>query len=80
MAGHPPLDIDLSALHPRATVFDLVYHPPETPLLADARRRGLTIVDGLSMLIWQASMAFTYFFGEPPPDPDSLDLREQLAR
>jgi shikimate dehydrogenase len=80
MVGKPPLDIDLSALRPGATVFDLVYHPVETPLLAEARRRGFRTVDGLTMLIWQASMAFTYFFGEPPPDPDSRELRELLTQ
>jgi shikimate dehydrogenase len=80
MAGQPPLEVDLSALHPDATVFDLVYHPLDTPLLAEARRRGLRTVDGLTMLIWQASMAFTYFFGEPPPDPDSPALREALKQ
>jgi shikimate dehydrogenase len=80
MEGRPTLDIDLSALGPGATVFDLVYHPLETRLLADARRLGLRTVDGLVMLIWQASMAFTYFFGEPPARPDSPELRELLVR
>ncbi len=80
MAGQPPLGIDLSELRPGATVFDLVYHPLETPLLAEALRRGLRTVDGLTMLIWQASMAFTYFFGEPPPDPDSRELRELITQ
>lgn len=79
MEGQRPLDIDLSALPPDATVFDLVYHPLETPLLAEARRRGLRTVDGLAMLVAQASMAFTYFFGEPPP-ADSAELRELLTR
>jgi shikimate dehydrogenase len=79
MEGHPAIDLDLSALHSGATVFDLVYHPIETPLLAEARRRGFRTVDGLAMLIWQASMAFTYFFGEPPPDADSPELREALT-
>jgi shikimate dehydrogenase len=80
MAGQPPLEIDLSSMPVGSTVFDLVYHPPETELLAEARRRGLRTVDGLAMLVWQASMAFTYFFGEPPPDPDSPELREVLTR
>lgn len=78
MVGQPDPDLDLSALHAGATVFDLVYHPLETELLAEARRRALRTVDGLTMLIWQASMAFTYFFGEVPPDPDSAELRELL--
>jgi shikimate dehydrogenase len=80
MHGQPPLDIQLSGLHPGATVFDMVYHPLETPLLIEARRRGFHAVDGLDMLVWQASMAFTYFFREPPPQPDSAELRELLTR
>lgn len=80
MEGQPPLDLDLSALRPGATVFDLVYHPLETRLLAEARRLGLRTVDGLTMLIEQASMAFTYFFGEPPTERCSTELRELLTR
>lgn len=80
MAGRPALDLDLSALHSGATVFDLVYHPLETPLLLEARRRGLRTVDGLAMLIWQASMAFTHFFREPPLDPEAPELRELLTQ
>ena len=80
MEGQPPLDIELSALRPGAAVFDMIYHPLETSLLADARQRGFRAVDGIDMLIWQASMAFTYFFGEPPPHPDSAELRELLTR
>lgn len=80
MAGHPPLDLDLSRLLTAATVFDMVYKPLETPLLKEARRRGLNVVDGLSMLIHQASMAFTYFFKEPPKEPADCDeLRARLT-
>ncbi|HEX8261423.1 MAG TPA: shikimate dehydrogenase [Allosphingosinicella sp.] len=80
MEGWPPLDLDLSGLRAGATVFDLVYHPIETPLLAEARRLRLRTIDGLAMLIEQAAMAFTYFFGEPPPDRYSPELRELLTR
>ena len=80
MAGQPPLEIDLSALKADATVFDMVYYPVETALLAQARRHGLRTVDGLAMLVWQASMAFTHFFREPPSQPGSPQLRELLAR
>ena len=80
MVGQPPLAIELSALNPGATVFDMVYDPLETPLLREARERGFRTVDGLTMLVWQASMAFTHFFGEPPPSPASPELRELLTR
>ncbi|HYD13450.1 MAG TPA: shikimate dehydrogenase [Allosphingosinicella sp.] len=79
MAGYPALDVDLSRLKADATVFDMVYHPLETPLLRDARGRGLKTVDGLSMLIHQASIAFTHFFKVSPEPADSAELRERLT-
>lgn len=66
MAGHPPLDIALDALPTHAVVTDIVYTPLETPLLADARVRGLTAVDGLGMLLHQARPAFEAWFGRDP--------------
>jgi shikimate dehydrogenase len=54
----------------RAVVMDMVYRPLLTPLLARARARGLTTVDGLAMLIGQAAPSFTALFGIPPPDID----------
>jgi shikimate dehydrogenase len=81
MTGYPPLDIDLSPLRQGATVLDMVYHPLDTPLLRQARARGLVAIDGLHMLIWQAVMAFLHFFKASPPEPpDSAELRELLAR
>jgi shikimate dehydrogenase len=79
MAGHPPLEIDLSSLPPNAVVMDMVYNPRETALLRRARSRGLRTADGLSMLIGQAASAFTCFFGERPDNPfDTPALRERL--
>ena len=46
-----------------ATVFDLVYVPPETPLLRAARRRGLRAANGSEMLIQQAAIAFERWTG-----------------
>ncbi|MCA3254714.1 MAG: shikimate dehydrogenase, partial [Alphaproteobacteria bacterium] len=80
MTGQPPLDLDLSPLPGHALVDDIVYAPLETPLLAAARARGLATVDGLSMLIGQAAVAFTHFFGAPPPRHRDAELRELLTR
>jgi shikimate dehydrogenase len=66
MGGQPPLDIDLAALGAGAVVADIVYTPLVTPLLADARARGLRNVDGLGMLLHQAAGAFARFFGPRP--------------
>ncbi len=51
----------LDALPPGAGVFDLIYHPAETALLREARRRGLPAQNGLPMLIHQAIFALEYF-------------------
>ncbi len=78
MAGQPPLDLDLGALPEDAVVYDIVYAPLETPLLAAARARGLETVDGLEMLIGQAALAFELFFGAAPPRDADEELRERL--
>jgi len=62
MKGNPALDIDLAPLPRDAAVCDIVYNPLETPLLAAARARGLTAVDGLGMLMHQAAPSFQAFF------------------
>jgi shikimate dehydrogenase len=66
MTGNPPLPVDLSGLSANAVVADVVYAPLETPLLADARRRGLRAVDGLGMLLYQAVGGFEHWFGVRP--------------
>ena len=75
MAGQPPLDLDLAALPDDAVVYDIVYAPLETALLAAARARALETVDGLDMLVGQAALAFELFFGVAPPRDDASDVR-----
>lgn len=79
-AATPPAILDaLTALRPGALVFDMVYRPLETPLLARARAAGLDTVDGLVMLIGQARRAFELFYGAAPP-PGDAELRTRLLR
>ncbi|SEN54796.1 shikimate dehydrogenase [Sphingomonas gellani] len=78
MAGQPPLEIDLSPLPDDAVVYDIVYAPLETPLLAAARARDLDTVDGLEMLVGQAAIAFELFFGAAPPRDRDDALRDLL--
>ena len=75
MAGMPPLPVRIGG---RPLVFDLVYVPVETALLAEARSRGLPVVDGLSMLVAQAAEAFRLFTGMSPPRGQDGVLRARL--
>ena len=59
----PGSSIDVSLLPGTATVFDCVYVPAETPLLATARARGLRAANGSEMLIAQAAIAFQRWTG-----------------
>lgn len=79
MTGQPPLDLDLSPLPDDAVVYDIVYAPLVTPLLAAAEARGLDTVDGLEMLIGQAALAFELFFGRAPPRDLDDELRGVLT-
>ncbi|HEY5309237.1 MAG TPA: shikimate dehydrogenase, partial [Casimicrobiaceae bacterium] len=60
------LEISLDRLSPGAIVGDLIYTPPETPLLAAARARGNLTVNGLGLLLNQARPAFQAWFGVLP--------------
>jgi len=66
MVGKPALDISLDRLPPHALVGDLIYTPPETPLLAAARARGNMTVNGLGLLLNQARPAFQAWYGVLP--------------
>lgn len=66
MTGKPPLEIDLTPLRRDAVVYDIVYVPLETPLLAQARARRHRTVDGLGMLLHQAVPGFARWFGVTP--------------
>ncbi len=66
MAGKDSLPMSLDRLPGHAIVGDLIYLPPETPLLAAARARGNITVNGLGLLLNQARPAFNAWFGVMP--------------
>lgn len=80
MAGQPPLAIDLTPLPADAIVYDIVYAPLETDLLARAAARNLAVIDGLEMLIGQAAFAFEILFDAAPPRDRDGDLRAKLMQ
>jgi 3-dehydroquinate dehydratase/shikimate dehydrogenase len=56
-----------SAIRPGTVVFDMVYEPRETPLLAAARAKGCVAIDGVEMLVAQAVGQFEAWTGESAP-------------
>lgn len=80
MKGMPPLEINLSFLVKTAVVCDIVYRPLVTPLLAESRRLGLPVVEGLPMLLHQGRLGFKHWFGiDPGVTPELKKEMERLA-
>ena len=48
------------------TVYDLTYGDGDSALVADARRAGCVVLDGLPMLIAQAERQFEWWTGQRP--------------
>lgn len=74
MQGQPPLDLVWPVPLRETIAYDIVYSPLITPFLRDAAESGVRIVDGLGMLLHQASLAFGYWFGTVPEVTSQLRL------
>jgi shikimate dehydrogenase len=73
MGGEAP-PFDVAKLHAAQFVYDTVY-PVETPLLREARARGLRAADGLGMLVHQGALSFSLWTGVAP----ALDVMRAAA-
>lgn len=72
--------VDLADAPDHMLVADAVFNPPETRLLATARARGLSTLDGLSMLVYQGVIAFEMWTGQTPDEKAMKSaLREALG-
>ena len=58
---------DTSLFHPELTVSDVIYHPRETRLLAEARAAGCKTFNGMYMLLYQGEAAFKIWTGQDMP-------------
>jgi shikimate dehydrogenase len=67
--------IDVASLRPGLIVADVIFNPPITRLLRDARERGCQTLDGLGMLVNQGAIAFKIWTGQ---DADAAVMRESL--
>lgn len=66
MVGKSEFRVPLDGLSPKAVVTDLVYTPLRTKFLETAEQMGCTTVDGLGMLLHQATPGFERWFGQRP--------------
>ena len=69
------LPIQVDRLPADLVVVDMVYNPPTTRLIRDSRKRGLHTVDGLTLHVEQAAVAFEIWTGRKP---DREAMREAV--
>ncbi len=60
--------VDLSAARPDLLVCDVIPNPPETPLLRLAQAKGMPILNGLAMLVYQGAIGFEMWTGLKAPE------------
>jgi shikimate dehydrogenase len=65
VSAMPPVDLSGASRH--MLVSDAVPNPPETRLLREARKLGLPVLDGLSMLVHQGAIGFRMWTGREAP-------------
>ena len=75
MKPDDPKVFDPGLLSPSSLVVDLVYNPAETALLKEVRRRGITGMNGLGMLVHQAALSWEIWTGRKAP----LQLMKETA-
>lgn len=72
MDGEAVDEMPFERLLPSAMVTDIVYVPLMTPILKQAKAKGLATVDGLGMLLHQAVPGFEKWFGRRPVVDEEL--------
>ncbi len=75
-AGESQSPLPAGLIPSHALVYDLVYNPPETPLLREAGRAGARALGGLPMLVYQGAEAFQLWTGKEAP----LEVMLEAAR
>lgn len=68
--------VDRGLLRPDLAVFDLVYDPPETRLLKEAKSVGARTIEGLTMLVYQGAASFKIWTNKKAP----IDVMMKAAK
>jgi shikimate dehydrogenase len=67
LKGSDPSPVGAEDLHKHLFVYDLIYNPAETKLLALAKKSGAKSANGLGMLLYQGALSFEHFTAREPP-------------
>lgn len=73
------IPVPLSVARSAKAVFDTIYNPIETALLARARAAGAKVQNGLTMLVWQAAAAQEIWTGHAFSNQDIDALCRDMA-
>ena len=76
LGANDPAPIDLARWPRPAGVFDMIYNPPQPPLLAAAAALGVPHANGLAMLVHQGARALALWTGAAVP----AEVMHQAAR
>jgi shikimate dehydrogenase len=81
---HSPMEarspLEARMIPASALVYDMVYNPPDTPLLIEAGRAGAKILGGLPMLVYQGAAAFEKWTGREAPIGVMFNVGERTLR
>ena len=59
-----PSPVDLTMADGNLYVYDMVYNPPVTQLMTDAKKKGYPVANGLGMLVGQAACSLEIWAGQ----------------
>jgi shikimate dehydrogenase len=70
-------DVDLKSAQANLLVCDVIPNPPDTRLVKAARAQGLKTLTGLPMLVYQGTIGFEMWTGQPAPEAAMKRALEQ---
>jgi shikimate dehydrogenase len=73
-----PVPIDL--IRPSMFVYDLIYLPAQTALMAAARQLGASVLGGLPMLVYQGAASFELWLGREAPIDIMFEAATKASR
>jgi shikimate dehydrogenase len=73
MRSDDPCLVEAIMMHKDLFVYDVIYNPAETKLIAQAKKAGARFSNGLGMLLYQGMLAFSHFTGAKKP-PEKIML------